>query len=138
MTFRQLRHPDAKIAWLRSIPGFEVLSRAEIHELAATADRTTAPAGRMLVTQGGYGLECFVVAAGELEVRRGSTVVAQIGPGSVVGEVALLDKAVRNADVEAMTDVELAVFDIRSFRRALTSNPRFCALVERAAEAHRV
>ena len=138
MTFRQLRHPDAKIAWLRSIPGFDVLSRAEIRELAATADRTSAPAGRMLVTQGGYGTECFVVAAGELTVRRSGSTIAQIGPGSVVGEVALLDNAVRNAEVEALTDIEVAVFDVRSFRRALTGNPRFRALVERAADAHRV
>ena len=138
MTIRQLRHPDAKIAWLRSIPGFEALSRAEIRELAATADRTAAPAGRTLVTEGHYGLECFVVASGELVVRRGGQTVAQIGPGSVVGEVALLDNAVRNADVEALTDVEIAVFDVRSFRRAILANPRFGALVARAAEAHRV
>ena len=138
MTFRHLRHPDAKIAWLQSIPGFEVLSRAEVRTLAATADRTTAPAGRTLVEQGRYGTECFVVATGELVVRRDGSTVAQIGPGSVVGEVALLDNAVRNADVEALTDIELAVFDVRSFRGALSGNPRFRALVERAAEAHRV
>ena len=137
MTIRQLRHPDAKISWLRAIPGFEVLSRTELRELAATADRTAAPAGRLLVTQGGRGLECFVIAAGELEVRRDGEVVARIGPGSVVGELALLDNAVRNADVVALTDVEVAVFDVRSFRRALIDNPRFKTLVEREAVAHR-
>lgn len=138
MTIRHLRHPDTKIAWLRSIPGFEALSRAEIRDLAAAADRTSARAGRVLVTEGGRGLECFVVADGELEVTRGGTFVARIGPGSVVGEVALLDNAVRNADVVALTDVEVAVFDPRSFRTALGANPRFRELVEHLAEAHRV
>ena len=138
MTLRQLRHPDAKIAWLRSIPGFAMLSRTEIRALAAAADRTVAPAGRTMVTQGGRGLECFVVADGELDVHRDGQFVARIGPGSVVGEVALLDNAVRNADVVALTDVEVAVFDPRSFRTALDANPRFRALVERSAEAHRV
>lgn len=138
MTLHKLRHPDAKIAWLRSIPGFEVLTRTEIRELAAAADRTAAPAGRMLVTQGGRGLECFVVADGELEVRRDGQHVARIGPGSVVGELALLDDTVRNADVEAVTDVEIAVFDTRSFRSALDGNRRFRELVTRSAEAHRV
>src|SRR5687767_13117569 len=102
VTIRQLRHPDAKIAWLRSIPGFEVLTRSEIRALASAADRTAAPAGRVLVTQGDAGLECFVVAHGELEVSRNGEHVARIGPGSVVGEVALLDDAVRNADVVAL------------------------------------
>lgn len=138
MTLRHLRHPDAKIGWLRSIPGFEVLTRREIRDLAAAADRTVAPAGRMLVTQGAPGLECFVVADGELEVRRNGDHVARIGPGSVVGEIALLDDVVRNADVTALTDVELAVFDPRSFRTALDGNRRFKDLVTRSAEAHRV
>ena len=110
----------------------------EVKELAAVADRATATAGRTLVTQGGRGLECFVVAAGELEVVRDGVAVARIGPGSVVGELALLDDAVRNADVVALTDVEVAAFDIRSFRRALTVNARFRALVVTSAEAHRV
>lgn len=138
MNTRQLRQPDAKMAWLRSIPGFEALSRAEMRELADNADRTTAPAGRTLVSQNGDGSECFVIAAGELEVRRSGHATGRIGAGSVVGEVALLDHAVCDADVEAVTDVEVAVFDTRSFGRALTSNPRFRALVQRTAEAHRV
>jgi CRP/FNR family cyclic AMP-dependent transcriptional regulator len=138
VTLRQLRHPDAKIAWLRSIPGFEVLSRAEIRGLASAADRTAAPAGRVLVTEGGRGLECFVIAAGELDVYRKGEFVSRIGPGSVVGEVALLDNAVRNAEVIALTDVEVAVFDPRSFRTALSANAQFRQLVERAAETHRV
>ena len=129
---------DRKIDWLRSIPGFDQLSRAEIADLAATADRTSAPAQRVLVSQGGRGLECFVVADGELDVIRDGELVARIGPGSVVGEIALLDHAVRNADVVTVTDVEVAVFDVRSFRRALDGNPTFRAMVERAAEAHRV
>lgn len=138
MMLRQLRKPDGKVAWLRSIPGFEVLSRSEIRELAASADRAVAPEGRRLVTQGGPGQECFVVADGELDVHREGGLVGRIGPGSVVGEVALLDNAVRNADVVATTDVEVAVFDPRSFRTALDTNPRFRALVERSAQAHRV
>ena len=129
---------DHKIDWLRAIPGFDQLTRAELANLASAADRTSAPAQRVLVAQGGRGLECFVVANGELDVVRDGELVARIGPGSVVGEIALLDNAVRNANVVAVTDVEVAVFDVRSFRRALDGNPRFRAMVERAAEAHRV
>ena len=129
---------DGKIDWLRSIPGFDQLTRSEIANLASTADRTSAPAQRVLVSQGGRGLECFVVADGELDVIRDGEFVARIGPGSVVGEIALLDNAVRNADVVAVTDVEVAVFDVRSFRYAVDANPSFRAMVERAAEAHRV
>ena len=129
---------DKKIDWLRSIPGFERLGRNEIRELATAADHAVAPAGRVMVTQGGLGVECFVVAEGELEVRRDGAVINRIGPGSVVGEISILDNAVRNADVVALTDIEVAVFDPRSFRGALEANRSFRELVERAAETHRV
>lgn len=134
-----LRRPrrDQKLAWLRTIPGFEVLSNAEIAELGATADRTIVLAGARLVTEGGRGLECFVIADGQAEVRRGGEIIAQIGPGTVVGELALLDATLRNADVHALTDLEVAVFDVRSFLRAISSNERFNALVKRFASEHR-
>lgn len=134
-----LRRPrrDHKLAWLRTIPGFDVLSNAEIAELAATADRTIVLAGARLVTQGGRGLECFVLADGVAEVRRGGEVIAEIGAGTVVGELALLDATLRNADVYAVTDLEVAVFDVRSFLRAISSNAQFDALVKRFAAEHR-
>jgi CRP/FNR family transcriptional regulator, cyclic AMP receptor protein len=135
-----LRRPrrDQKLAWLRAIPGFEVLSNAEIAELAATADRTIVLQGARLVTEGGRGLECFVIADGQAEVRRGDDVIAEIGPGTVVGELALLDATLRNADVYALTDLEVAVFDVRSFLRAMDGNSQFSGLVKRFAAEHRI
>ena len=138
MTFRHLRHPDTKVTWLRSIPGFEALSRAELQSLASSADRASAPAGRTLVSQGGRGLECFVIAAGEADIVRDGITIARVGPGAVVGELALLDNVVRNADVVAVTNIEVAVLDLRSFRAALQTNLHFRELVERFAAAHRV
>lgn len=135
-----LRRPrrDQKLAWLRTIPGFEVLSNSEIAELAATAERTIVLQGARLVTEGGRGLECFVIASGRAEVRRAGELVAEIGPGTVVGELALLDATLRNADVHALTDLEVAVFDVRSFLRALNGNERFNDLVKRFAAEHRL
>ena len=135
-----LRRPrrDQKLAWLRTSPGFEVLSTRELVELAATADRTIVLTGARLVTEGGRGLECFVIASGEAEVRRGGEVIAHIGPGTVVGELALLDATLRNADVYALTDLEVAVFDVRSFLRAISSNARFDEMVKRFAAEHRI
>jgi CRP/FNR family transcriptional regulator, cyclic AMP receptor protein len=136
MPLRRARR-DQKLSWLRTIPGFEVLSNAEIAALAATADRTIVLQGARLVTEGGRGLECFVIADGEAEVRRNGETIATIGPGTVVGELALLDATLRNADVHAVTDLEVAVFDVRSFLRAMDSNTQFAGLVKRFAAEHR-
>ena len=137
MSLRRTRR-DQKLSWLRSIPGFEVLTTAELLELAATADRTIVLAGARLVAEGARGMECFVIADGQAEVRRDGQRVAEIGPGTVVGELALLDATLRNADVYALTDLEVAVFDVRSFLRAISGNERFDAMVKRFAAEHRV
>lgn len=128
---------DAKATWLRSIPGFDQFSSREIAALASTADRVSVPGGRRLTIQGQRGQECFIVASGHVEVRRDGRHVARLGPGDVVGELALLDEAPRTADAVAATDVELIVFDVRGFRTALSSHRRFRQLIEAAAMAHR-
>ena len=53
----------------------------------------------------------YVVAKGELNILVGSRVVETIGPGSIVGEMALIDGRPRSATVIAKTDCDLAAID---------------------------
>jgi CRP/FNR family transcriptional regulator, cyclic AMP receptor protein len=115
--FRRTR--DAKAAWLEQHSRLYGLTRADVAALAETADRLTAPAGTHLVRSGQLGREAFLVVSGEVEVRREGTHVATLGPGELVGEQALVGGGRRNADAVATSDVELAVFDVRSFEEAL-------------------
>jgi CRP/FNR family transcriptional regulator, cyclic AMP receptor protein len=114
---------DEKTAWLERHSRLYGLTRAEIDTLAATADRTEVPAGTHLVRAGRVGREAFLLVTGRVEVRRDGDVVAILGPGELVGEQALVSGRHRNADVVAVTDAELAVFDARSFDRALAASP---------------
>lgn len=114
---------DEKVAWLERHSRLYGLTRAEVDTLAAAADRAALPAGARLIRAGERGREAFLLVAGRAEVRREGELVAVLRPGDLIGEQALIAGTHRNADVVAITDVELAVFDVRSFDRALEGSP---------------
>jgi CRP-like cAMP-binding protein len=124
------RRRDAKRAWLAERTLLGQLGRGDLDTLSATADRTTVPAGRVLIRQGELGREAFLVVSGRVEVRRGGELVAELGPGEIVGENALLGDWHRTADVVAVTEVELAVFSRRGFEAAMAGSPSFRHHVE--------
>jgi CRP-like cAMP-binding protein len=128
---------DQKLDWLASQPWWADLRPGDLQVLASTGDRTSVPAGRMLMTEGSRGLESVVVVAGEVEVVNDGRVVATLGPGDVVGELSLLDGIPRTADVRTSTDVELLVFSTQGLRSALTGSSALREQVQRAAAEHR-
>lgn len=73
------------------------------------------PAGTTLCTEGERGLQAFVILDGQAQVLAHDAVIT-VGPGSVVGELATLDRTrTRNATVVATDDVEVLVYDVRTF-----------------------
>lgn len=130
------RHRDPKLDWLRSIAPLRALPVGELRALAAIADRAQLAAGTVLASQGRLGGELFVIVSGEVEVRRDGVALARLGPGSTVGELALLGGTHRSADVVAITDVEAAVFGRRAFEQAMARSAGFRRTVERAGVGH--
>lgn len=109
---------DDKITWLRDSLGAN-RSIKDAATLASLGDRVSVPAGTTLARTGDLGREAFVIMAGRVEVRRDGDVVAVLGRGDVAGELAVTTATRRNADLVTITDVELVVFDGRSFRSAM-------------------
>lgn len=128
---------DEKITWLKSRPWWGELDEDELELLASTADRATIRAGRNLMHEGDIALEACVVVTGTLEVRHGDEVVATLGPGEVVGELGVMDRSRRNADVWAVEDTELLVFTSSAFRQNLAESQHVREFVQAAAARHR-
>jgi CRP-like cAMP-binding protein len=80
-------------------------------------------AGECLCREGEPGEEVFVLLDGEVTVSHGDAVTIE-GPGSCIGELAVLDPAPREATVSAHTvAVRTLRLTGRSFRQALGTSP---------------
>jgi CRP/FNR family transcriptional regulator, cyclic AMP receptor protein len=113
------RRRDPKLAWLQAVLPLGELPTRELRALAGAADRAVVADGTVLGRQGQVGREAFVIVSGEVEILRDGRRVACLGAGEVVGELAMLEEAFRTADIRAVGEVELLVFDTRSFTAAL-------------------
>jgi CRP-like cAMP-binding protein len=115
---------DAFVDTLSTVPLFSACSKKELQMVAKSAERVMIPAGRTVVNEGAAGSEFFVVLEGRARVERHGTEVAVIGPGGFFGDLALLDRAPRNASVIADSDLEVAKLGQRAFD-ALLDHPGF-------------
>jgi len=113
--------------WLAKVPLFNGLSKKQLREVSSLATRLDEPAGTLLTKEGRVGNEFIIVLEGEIEVRKGDEVVATRGPGSYVGEIALIDNRPRTATVIAKTPVVIEVIGRREFRTLLADAPELQA-----------
>jgi CRP/FNR family transcriptional regulator, cyclic AMP receptor protein len=110
---------DPFVETLATVPLFSACSKKELQMVAKSADHVTVPAGKVVVTEGAAGSEFFVILEGRARVERHGREVASLGPGSFFGDLALLDRAPRNASVIADSDLELAKLGQRAFDELL-------------------
>jgi len=82
-------------------------------------------AGKILVSEGATGTEFFVILDGTARIERRGRKVADVGPGGFFGDLALLDRAPRNATVVAQTPMELLVLGQREFAALIDEVPGF-------------
>lgn len=108
---------------LAAMPLFAGLTEEQLADVAASMSDRTARAGKTVIKEGHWGHELIVVLGGELEVRRGGTVVATIGPGECVGEAAVLTLGRRNATVVARSRARLAVIEYGALQSLLAAIP---------------
>ena len=73
--------------------------------------------------EGELGREAFVLLSGGAEVRRDGEVVAELGPGDWVGELALLDGGPRTATVTTTAPSDLLVLTRGAFNGVLDEVP---------------
>jgi len=89
------------------LPLFSALAREPLRDLLGAFEMMTVPAGARIITEGEEGAEAYIVARGELEVSRGDVdggpplFLARLVSGALFGEMALLSRAPRAANVIA-------------------------------------
>jgi CRP-like cAMP-binding protein len=115
---------DSFVDTLATVPLFSACSKKELAMVAKSAEQVTLAPGKVVVNEGAAGSEFFVILAGQARVERHGRQVATLGPGAFFGDLALLDRAPRNASVVADSELEVAKIGQRAFD-ALLDHPGF-------------
>jgi CRP-like cAMP-binding protein len=84
-------------------PVFAQLEPSELSRLAAFATEESYAVGTRLVRHGDFSTELYVIEEGTAAIMRDGVELDQVGPGDVIGEIGVLEKAKRNADVVVTT-----------------------------------
>lgn len=98
--------PDGDTAlFLSRTPLFAKLSPQECAVLAAHCETKNVAAGQKLFSEGDFGDAMYILKQGVLEIFKkdllGDVRIAEVRPGSLVGEMALVDGKPRSANVKA-------------------------------------
>jgi CRP/FNR family cyclic AMP-dependent transcriptional regulator len=82
----------------------------ELDAVARVATEREFAQGETLMSEGDFGYSLFVIENGSAEVVSHGAKVAEVGPGDVVGEVAVLASGRRTASVIATSPVQALAF----------------------------
>src|SRR3954452_11268690 len=108
---------------LSNVALFSACTDRELDRLARHAEIVDFRAGDVLMTEGEAGHEFYAIIDGEVGVTSGGETLAKLGPGTYVGEQALLDPGPRTATVTALNDIQAVLLSSREFYAAIDDVP---------------
>lgn len=113
------RSQGVNIHALREVPSFAALPRKDLETLARYTTEAVRPAGTVLVEQDHIGLQIMYLRSGRAVVQRDGQEIAELGPGDVVGEMAMIDGKPSSATVTLTEDAMLLVMSVDDFNHAM-------------------
>ncbi len=115
-----------RVDQLRALRALRGHADEDLELLAYISTLRTYAAGDVLVRQGEPGETCFLIADGEVVVTRDGSPspIATLGPGALVGQLALIDRAPRSATVTASRPTIALVVGGDSFANLVRSSSR--------------
>jgi CRP/FNR family cyclic AMP-dependent transcriptional regulator len=124
-----VQYPPAveSVVWLRTVDIFQRVPYQLLAELSSRLRPLSVSAGVRVATEGDDGEELYIVRTGQIAVQHGPEVIASMGPGSVVGELAVLDPAPRSADLVATCDTDLLILDRTTLLDLMGRRPEVAA-----------
>ena len=131
---------NRKQSWpytLGEVPLFADCSATELEGISSLLTAVDVRAGTPLLREDEHDWQFIVIAEGYAQVTRGGRDVAVVGPGTFIGEIALLERVPRSATVTAVTPLTVYVANAAEFATLLDLAPSVAEKV-RATAASRL
>lgn len=143
VNFFSARKTTPRMERLRNLSLFVNLTPAELQIVDGLLHEREYLAGEVIFDEGEEGQAIYIVAAGDVLIcRPGQGAadpaghIAQLGPGTFFGELALLDDSPRSAQARAETACRLIVFFRDDFVGLLDTHARISSKISRELARH--
>ncbi len=140
------KKPTDFSAILKSNDLFRPLEPRSLDKLAGVIRTVKLASGQILFSEGDASNGCYCIAGGAVKVSLFSqdgdeTLLAVLGKGDIIGEMALVDRLPRSATVSALKDAELGFINTAEFERLADANTQIyramlCVLSRRIRDAN--
>jgi CRP/FNR family transcriptional regulator, cyclic AMP receptor protein len=122
------------VSELKNIPLFADVPDDKLLKVATFASLESAVEGKVIIREGGAANAFYAIEDGTVKVERDGEHIADLGPGDVFGEQALLEKSERSATVIASSPVRLIKIDHWEIPRIKQSMPEVLTELQRKVE----
>ncbi|MCK9523967.1 MAG: Stp1/IreP family PP2C-type Ser/Thr phosphatase [Proteobacteria bacterium] len=120
----RLKEVDQKIATLRQMPIFKLLTRKEALFILNITGVIEVQDQRPIIVEGDPGEDLFIILAGRVRVHKDGADIVTLASGNHFGEMALIDNAPRSASVSAQGTVKLLRIARSDFFNTIRNEPR--------------
>jgi CRP-like cAMP-binding protein len=110
---------------LATLNRLEALDDADLATVVRAGRQVHLPADWSLIWEKTPADKAYLIVEGEVSVRKGGTEVARLGPGDVIGEMAIVSHKLRSASVVSLTPLEVVHFTKESLEQLLEDVPAF-------------
>ena len=120
---------EPKVEFLQRVPLFHGIEPELVENIAKIMTLTRFTADQFLCHKGEPGDACYILGKGQVRVLTQSengNQLCTLGPGHVIGELALLDGRPRSASLQAKEEVTAFVLEREDFSRLLLLQNKGC------------
>lgn len=110
-----LRNSHRYSSFLRELPLFAACTDAQLDRIAGAGTRSGVERGQVVVAEGSFGHDFYVLLSGRALVSRAGSYVTTLDAGTWFGELAALDGQRRDATVTMLSNGEVFVVGRREF-----------------------
>jgi len=134
----EMRRREFMRVWdlVARVPFFSDLGAIAIADIVGRLRSRSLPAGMTVIRKGARGDSMYFLVTGEVEVRLGK-LVKTLHEGEFFGEMALLDRKPRTADVVTVTHCTVLVLNVADFYQLAGHQPALIAAIESEAVRRR-